>query len=125
MTTVYLHNNYPKNLAEALQLLHNLQFPKQFEIVRTGHFSDEIPPGSVLFLFDRNKKGIDIITEKHFEAGHKIFAFKQNLVQRFDFFRLTLTVLHFWPKIIKVIKEEEQPFIITYKYLDSTLKKVK
>jgi hypothetical protein len=125
MIKVYLDTQYPKNLAEALELLHQMQYPKQYEIVRTANFEDAIIENSVLFLFDRTKKGIDIITEKHFNDGYKIFAFKNNLVPKFDIFQLSVSVLNLWPRIMDAINSENDPFVFTYKYYGSKLKKEK
>lgn len=125
MVKVYLDTQYPKNLAESLLLLHQLQYPKEYEIIRTSQIEEENEKNAVIFLFDRTKKGIDIITEKHYDAGFKVFAFKLNLVNGLDLFQLSLSTLHLWPKIIEAISEEKGPFIFTYKYLGSPLKKVK
>ena len=124
MTKVYLDINYPKNLVTALQLVHQLQNPPQLDISRTAHF-EESGNDSVVFLFDRSKKGIDIVTEKHFEAGYKVFAFRLNSVDKIDLYQLSLTVITLWPKILKTLNGETQPFVFTYNYTSSTLKKIK
>jgi len=124
MTKVYLDINYPKNLVTALQLVHQLQNPPQLDILRTAHFEGS-GSDSVVFLFDRSKKGIDIVTEKHFEAGYKVFAFRLNSVDKIDLYQLSMTVITLWPKILKTLNNESSPFIFTYNYLASTLKKVK
>src|ERR1700724_2639983 len=103
MVKVYLDTQYPKNLAEALELLHQMQYPKEYEIIRTSNFEDAYTENSVFFLFDRTKKGIDIITEKHFDLGYRIFAFKKNLVTKLDVFQLSLSVLNLWPKVMDKI----------------------
>jgi hypothetical protein len=122
---VYLDNNYPKNLAEALQLLHRLQVPQDFEIVRTQHFDETNIDNSVVFLFDRSKKGIDIVTEKHFEAGYKVIAFKISSTDTIDFFKLSLITLKLWPNILDLIGQVKEPFIFTYNYKGKSLTKVK
>jgi hypothetical protein len=124
MIKVYLDTQYPKNLAEALSLLHQMQQTKEFEIIRTNRFEDA-DANSVVFLFDRTKKGIDLITEKHYDEGYKVFAFKSRLVQKVDIFQLSLSVLNLWPKIMHTICSESSPFIFTYKYSRNTLKKIK
>lgn len=124
MIKVYLDTQYPKNLAEGLILLHQMQSPKEFEIIRTSDFEDA-DANSVVFLFDRTKRGIDIITEKHYADGYKVFAFKSRLVAKVDIFQLSISVLSLWPKILHTINSEARPFIFTYKYSGNTLKKVK
>jgi hypothetical protein len=124
MIRVYLDTQYPKNLADGLSLLHQMQYPKEFEIIRTNNFEDA-DTNSVVFLFDRTKKGIDLITEKHYEEGYKVFAFKSRLVPKVDIFQLSLSVLSLWPKIVDTITSDNNPFIFTYKYSNSTLKRIK
>ncbi len=124
MTQVYIDTQYPKNLAEALILLQQMQYPKEFEIIRTNNF-ENARPSDVVFLFDRTLKGLDLITEKHFEDGYRVFAFKSRLVPKVDVYQLSLSVLSLWPKILTTIQAENNPFIVTYKYTGSTLKKVR
>jgi hypothetical protein len=99
-----------------------LQSPPELDIARTAHF-DEGDNDSVVFLFDRSKKGIDIVTEKHFEAGYKVFAFRLNSVKKIDLYHLSMTVITLWPKILKTLTIEPNPFIFTYSYSGTTLKK--
>ncbi|MEZ2338557.1 hypothetical protein AB6735_23115 [Mucilaginibacter sp. RCC_168] len=124
MIKVYLDTQYPKNLAEGLVLLHQMQIPEEIKIIRTSDFEDA-DANSVVFLFDRTKKGIDIITERHYEEGYKVFAFKSRLVAKVDIFQLSLSVLSLWPKILHTIHSEASPFVFTYKYSGNTLKKIK
>ncbi len=122
---MYLDNNYPKNLAEALRLIHALQRPQEYEIVRTQDLKEADTDNSVLFLFDRSKKGLDIVTEKHFEAGYRVFAFKLNSTDKINFFDLSLSLLRLWPRILEAIVGETEPFVFTYNYNGKTLSKVK
>jgi len=122
---LYLDTNYPKNLAEALQLIHKLETPQNFEVIRTQQFDENDASNSVVFLFDRSKRGIDIITEKHYKAGYKVIAFKLSSTARIDFFQLSLTTLKLWPKILNKIAETNTPFIFTYSYNGKSLNKVK
>ncbi len=125
MLKVYLDNNYPKNLAEGLQLVHKLQHPIDYEIIRTQHYDKNDIDNSIVFLFDRSKKGLDIITEKHFEAGYKVFAFKLSSTDRIDLFQLSLITYKFWSKILETISLEVKPFVFTYNYKGKKLKKEK
>lgn len=122
---VYLDCNYPKNLAEALKLIHDLQNPSRLEIIRTQQLDEKNIENSSIFLFDKSKKGLDIITEKHFQAGYKVFAFKLYSTDRIDFFQLSIITLKLWPKILDLIGERKEPFVFTYNYGGRTLTKVK
>lgn len=122
---LYLDTNYPKNLAEALQLIHKLETPQNFEVIRTQQFDENDISNSVVFLFDRSKRGIDIVTEKHYKAGYKVIAFKLSSTARIDFFQLSLTTLKLWPKILNIITEENNAFIFTYSYNGKSLNKIK
>lgn len=122
---VYLDNNYPKNLAEALRLLHELQQPQDFKIIRTQDIENVDVKDSVLFIFDKSKKGLDIVTDKHFEAGFKVFAFKSRSTNAINFFRFSIMTLHLWPKVLNAINEENNPFVYTFNYNGLHLKKVK
>jgi len=122
---VYLDCNYPKNLAEALKLIHDLQNPSQVEIIRTQQFDETNISNTTVFLFDKSKKGIDIVTEKHFQAGYKVFAFKLYSTDRIDFFQLSLVTLKLWPKILDLIGNKKEPFVFTYNYNGRSLNKVK
>lgn len=124
MTKVYLNINYPKNLVTALQLIHQLQNPMQLDISRAMHFDDP-DDDTVVFLFDRSKKGIDIVTEKHFEAGYKVFAFRLNSIDKIDLFQLSMTVITLWPKVVETLSTESSPFIFTYNYSGKNLKRVR
>ncbi|GAC1314262.1 MAG: hypothetical protein NVSMB24_38670 [Mucilaginibacter sp.] len=122
MLKVYLDNNYPKNLVYALQAVHQLQYPKKLEIIRTTLFNEQ---ESVVFIFDKSKKGIDIVTEKHYDAGYRVFAFKFYPDERLDLFKFSLSMLQLWPKIIEVIEENASPFVVTYRYFGAGLKRVR
>lgn len=122
---VYFDTNYPKNLAEALRLLHALDDSKDFNITRTQNIENINKENSVIFLFDNSKRGLDIITDKHFEDGYKIFAFKLSSTDGINFFQLTLITLQIWPKILNRISEETKPFVYTFNYNGKILKKVR
>lgn len=122
---IYFDTNYPKNLAEALRLLHDIQVPQEIKIIRTQDLKKVDVQNSVLFLFDKSKKGIDIVTGKHFEAGFKVFAFRTKSTKAINFFRFSVMTLHLWPKILNTLSEEHNPFVYTFNYNGLHLKKVK
>ena len=122
---VYFDTNYPKNLAEALRLLHELDDTKHFNIIRTKNIENIDKENSVIFLFDKSKRGLDIATDKHFEDGYKIFAFKLSSTDGINFFQLTLMTMKIWPKILNRIIEEAEPFVYTFNYNGRYLTKVR
>jgi hypothetical protein len=119
--TVFIDNNYPKNLITALQLIHQIQIPMEFNIQRTQQFDEMEHP--VVFLFDKGKKGLDIVTEKHFESGFRIFAFKFYAAKKLYIFQLSPNISSFWPAMLNIIKQETSPFVFTYGYSRKSLKK--
>ena len=122
---VYFDNNYPKNLPDALSLLHELNQSQIFKIIRTQNIENIDKRQSVIFLFDNSKKGLSIVTDKHFEEGYKVFAFKLNSADVINLFQLTLMTLKLWPKILNTINEETNPFVYTFNYNGKYLTKVR
>jgi hypothetical protein len=122
---IYLDNNFPKRLAEAIGLIQSLQIPQEYEILRTQDIDKSETEDVVLLLFDNKKKGLDIVTEKHFESGYKVIAFKKGLAEKLNLYDLALTTIRLWPKMLQVIKGENDPFIFTYSCNSKSLQKVK
>jgi len=122
---IYFDTNYPKDLAEVLNLLHKLDNSQNLSIQRTQHIENIDKINSVVFLVDFAKKGIDITTDKHFEDGYKVFAFKLKSTESIDFFQLTLMTLQLWPKILQKVGNETMPFIYTFNYNGKGLNKVR
>jgi hypothetical protein len=122
---VYFDLNYPKNLAEALKLVHNLDESKNLSIQRTQLIEDIDKENSIVFLIDSAKRGIDIVIDKHFEDGYRVFAFKLNSTDDINFFQLTLMTLKLWPKILHTVSEETDPFVYTFNYNGKYLTKAR
>lgn len=123
---ILFEKTYPKNLVEALKLIHHTDDAKTFSIF----FYDKSVDDSKLFapvvlLFDYNKKGLSPTTENLFDLGFRIFAMKTKREEKLDFFKLSLTMLGMWPKIIETITAESSPFVRTYRYGGQKLTKVK
>lgn len=125
MIKIYFHTNYPKDLAAAIGLLHGMQFLKEYDVERVSIVAARDDAHSVFFMFDRALKGVDIPTLSHRTSGYRVFAFKLPPTERFDAFRLGLTLMHLWPKILEKIKNETDPFLYSYNYSGRTLKKEK
>ncbi len=115
--------NYPKYLVNALQLVHQLDTKELFAI-SYWQKEQQTSEDSVVFIFDRSKKGLDITTLKCYEAGYKVFAFKLPAKEKIDLFNFSLTVLNIWPKVLETVTDKQKPFIYTYRYGGRKLKKV-
>lgn len=122
---IYFDLNYPKNLAEALKLVHNLDESQKLSIQRTQMIENINKSNSIVFLIDSSKKGLDITIDKHFEDGYKVFAFKLNSAEELNLFKLTLMTLKLWPKILSTVKEETTPFVYTFNYNGKCLTKAR
>lgn len=122
---VLFDKNYPKYLVDALQLIHKLDTQHLYRICYWEKKNEKSKDNPIVFILDRGKKGLDITTMKHYEAGYRVFAFKLNSTQKIDLFNFSLTVLNLWPKVLEAVKVEESPFIYTYKYGGRKLRKVK
>lgn len=122
---IYFDLNYPKNLAEALKLVHNLDESQKLSIQRTQMIENINKSNSIVFLIDSSKKGLDITIDKHFEDGYKVFAFKLNSAEELNLFQLTLMTLKLWPKILSTVKEETTPFVYTFNYNGKYLTKAR
>lgn len=122
---VYFDLNYPKNLAEALKLVHTLDESKNLSIQRTQLIENIDKENSIVFLVDSAKRGIDIVIDKHFEDGYRVFAFKLKSANSIDLFRLTLMTLSLWPKILQTVSKESNPFVYTFNYNGKCLTKAR
>lgn len=122
---LYFDLNYPKNLAEALKLLHSLDESLNISIQRTQQIDNIDKENSIIFLIDSAKRGVDIVIDKHFEDGYRVFAFKLNSTDSINLFQLTLMTLKLWPKILNTIDKETQPFVYTFNYNGKYLTKTR
>ncbi|HZK92907.1 MAG TPA: hypothetical protein VFC67_01770 [Prolixibacteraceae bacterium] len=122
---LYFDLNYPKNLADALKLLHNLDETQEISIQRTMQIDNIDKENSIVFLVDSAKKGLDIPIVKHFEDGYKVIAFKMKSSNSLDLFRLTLMTLSLWPKILQAISNETTPFVYTFTYAGTKITKMR
>jgi len=122
---VLFDRNYPKYLVDALQLIHTLDTAKLYNIRYWEKQDENENNNPVVFILDRSKKGLDITTLKHYEAGYRVFAFKLPGKQKINLFTFSLSVLNLWPKVLDKVKEKEKPFVYTYKYGGRKLRKAK
>jgi hypothetical protein len=121
---ICLEQNYPKNLVLALELIHKIDISaKDIEIYWDKKLTDADAKSTIVFLFDKGKRNLDITTERYFEKGFRVIAFK--MPETFTPFELSLTVLSLWRKILDAIQKAESPFVITYRYKGTKLYKIK
>lgn len=122
---ICLEKNYPKHLVSALELIHKLDASHAVNIIHDKDLTEKDAPKTIVFLFDRSKRSLDITTEKYFEMGFRIFAFKIATADKLNLFELSLTVLTLWKKVIQIIRNENTPFIYTFGYARARLNRVK
>ena len=120
---VLFDRNYPKYLVDALQLIHKLDTAKSYSVRYWEKQDESAANNPIVFILDRSKKGLDITTLKHYEAGYRVFAFKLPGKQKIDLFNFSLTVLNLWPKVLNAVKVEETAFVYTYRYGGRKLRK--
>lgn len=121
---ILFDKNYPKYVVDAIQLIHKLDSTKYFNVSQWTKEVKETQNKPVIFILDRSTRGIDVTTQKHYEEGYRVFAFKLNGKSKIEFFRFALTVLNIWPKVLETVKTEQEPFIYTYKYGGRKLTKI-
>lgn len=123
---ILFEKTHPKDLVEALKLIHQSDESKSYVLSYYDKSIDEkLLQQPILLLFDYKPKGLDVTTEELYKSGYRIFAMKTKRKEKLDFFQLSLTVLGLWPKILKAINEKEAPFVFTYRYCGSRLVSVK
>lgn len=123
---ILFQQTHPKNLVEALKLVHQTDDSNSFTLSYYDKSVDDSKlKQPVLLLFDYNKRGLEATTEELYKLGFRIFAMKTKREEKLDFFKLSLTILSIWPKIIETVKTENSPFVRTYKYGGQKMTKVK
>lgn len=121
---ICLSKNYPKNLFQALQLLHALHTTRHFTFHWDKNLTNEDAKKTVVFLFDNSVKGLDNTTQEYFQRGYKVFAFKKKPGERIDLYEFSFTVLNLWEKILNTLSADDTPFVCVYKYKSKGLKKI-
>ncbi|MGC4035222.1 MAG: hypothetical protein QM764_04610 [Chitinophagaceae bacterium] len=123
---ILFEKSHPKDLVEALKLVHQSDESGSYVL---SYFDKSIDEKSlhqpILLLFDYKQRGLEVTTEELFKSGYRIFALKTKREEKLDFFKLSLTIIGLWPKILQVIIDTQSPFIFTYKYCGSRLVSVK
>lgn len=123
---ILFEKTHPKDLVEALRLVHQTDESKSYNLSYFDKSIDEKKlQHPVLLLFDYNRKGLEVTTEELYNSGYRIFALKTKRKDKLDFFELSLTVLGLWPKVMQILKQNDSPFVYTYKYCGSRLTKIK
>jgi len=119
---ILFEKSHPKDLVEALKLVHKSDGSNSYVLSYYDKTIDEKSlQQPILLLFDYKSKGLEITTKELYKSGYRIFAMKTKRKDKLDFFNLSLTVLGLWPKMLQIANEKKSPFIFTYKYCGSRL----
>jgi hypothetical protein len=114
---ILFEKTHPKNLVEALKLIHQTDESGSFTL---SYYDKSIDDSKleqpVVLIFDYNKKGLETTTTELYKLGFRIFAMKTKREEKLDFFKLSLTVLNVWPKILTIVDQRKSAFVCTYKY---------
>ncbi|MBI9067369.1 MAG: hypothetical protein JEZ09_08765 [Salinivirgaceae bacterium] len=124
---IYIDVNYPKRLVDILIQIHNLQKEKQYELVSGSNYEIDSPElkNAIFLLVDNRNRGVEITTLKHYEDGCRVIACKTGGNDKLDRFEFSMTVLRVWPYIVEKTKEENAPFLYTFRYGGRKLTRVK
>jgi len=123
---ICIAQNYPKNLVSALSLIHQIDTStSDIQIVSDKPLTVSDSSSTVVFLFDKGKRNLDITTENYFKMGFRVFAFKMSSAETLNPFELSLTVLGLWRRMLNEIRGSKFPFVITYTYKGKALNKAK
>lgn len=113
---VNLSKDYPIKLVDALRLIHSMKEGDSFQF----HWGQRVTPkdahNTVVLLFDRGKRKLEISTQKYKEAGFKVFALKVSPTESLDTFELSLTILSIWKVIFEKINSVNSASVFTYRY---------
>lgn len=123
---LYFDSDFPSTLINTLRKLHKLPGSNRtINIVhRESNLEDFDKNSTVVFLMDSNTRGVSIPTKKHFESGYKVFAFRDT-EEDVTIFKLSLTILSFWKKILVELQNSSEPFLKTFGYKSRGLTPVK
>lgn len=103
---------HPKSLVEALNLIEGLHVGEKYSVAfYDSTVNDATLQQPVLFRIDRQKKGIEPVTELLYESGFRVIALKLPQDKKMTLYDLSLAIISLWPKAISLIKEKGKPFI--------------
>ena len=109
---ILFDRHHPKNLIEAIRLVQNLDTSDIHNLsFYDSAIKDEDLKNPILLRVDKNKRGIEPVTEILYENGFRVILLKFPAEQDLDIFDLSLTVISLWPKILSLLKEKQHPFI--------------
>jgi hypothetical protein len=120
---IYIDTQYPPGLFKALEELHKMQFPQQYELMTGTWQSANSALDTIVFLVDTNRRGLNPLTLNHYAEGYRVFAFKKPLGEPIDLFKWSLLLLTQWKKVLDVIAKESTPYVYTYSINSHGIKK--
>lgn len=109
---LYIDPNYTPPVIKLIKQLHDLEFPKSYEVV-TGDWSDNYDVSdTAIFLVDTNKKGLNTITLDQYNEGYNVIAYKKPQGDAFDPFRCSVIMLSQWRRILVELKATNEKVLI-------------
>lgn len=110
--TILFDKQHPKSLIEAIQLLQNLDGSDTYTVT---HYDSSIIDAElqnpVLFRIDKQKRGLEPVTEILYENGFRVVALKLSEKRKWSLYDISLAIIGLWPKAIALLKEKNTPFI--------------
>lgn len=124
--TFYFDTNHPNKLVEALKQVYTLERgqPNSFKIYSSVEY-DSVPPGSVFFIVDIEKRGLELNTRKIAAEGNTVFALKFPSGKRYVPFEVAESVLKIWGRVLKFINADSGGRIYKYNWEKDNLNMVK
>jgi len=110
--TILFDKQHPKSLIEAIQLLQNLDRSDTYTVTHyDSSINDAELKNPVLFRIDKQKRGLEPVTEILFENGFRVVALKLSEKRKWSLYEISLAIIGLWPKAISLLKEKNTPFI--------------
>jgi hypothetical protein len=110
---LYLDHQYPASFVNIIKSIHELQYPKEYEIISGDWLNDNNADETIVFLVDTSKRGLDAHALNYYKDGFRVFAFRKPYDKPYNLFKQTLIFLSQWNKILNTIRLETKPFIYT------------
>lgn len=120
---LYLDNNYQPGIYKIINQLHNLQSPKNYEVIYRDWKEEYTSNDTVVFLINFSKRAIDTTALDYYEDGYKVFIYRKPYDKAFDPYLQALIIMAHWKKIIKTVEESKNGGI--YSINDYRLEKLK
>jgi hypothetical protein len=123
--TFYFDLNHPTKLLTALALVYDLDrnVNRNFKHYSSSEY-ETVEPGSVFFLVDDEKGGLDFNTRRLASDGFTVFAIKFPPNEPYVPFDVADAVIKIWSRALKTIDASMDAKIYKYHYRTDLLKVV-